>query len=87
MPALPACESGSRSVDLVLFTNQFLNGLQLGLILFLLAAGLSLIFGIMDFINLAHGAFYMAGAYVSATVALGTGSFFLGLLVARPRPR
>jgi len=71
-------------MDAVLFVNQVLNGLQLGLILFLLAAGLSLVFGIMDFINLAHGAFYMVGAYVSATVAIKTGSFFLGLLVGLP---
>jgi branched-chain amino acid transport system permease protein len=67
-------------MDPVLFANQVLNGLQLGLILFLLAAGLSLVFGIMGFINLAHGAFYMVGAYVAATVAVETGSFVLGLL-------
>ena len=71
-------------MNTVLFANQLLNGLQLGLILFLLAAGLSLVFGIMDFINLAHGAFYMTGAYVSATVAIRTGSFMLGLLAALP---
>jgi branched-chain amino acid transport system permease protein len=71
-------------VNFVLLANQIINGLQFGLILFLLAAGLSLIFGIMDFINLAHGAFYMIGAYVSATVALKTGSFFFGLLVGIP---
>ncbi|MFK7945276.1 MAG: branched-chain amino acid ABC transporter permease, partial [Paracoccaceae bacterium] len=44
-------------MDLALFTTQMLNGLQLGVLLFLVAAGLTLIFGIMDFINLAHGAF------------------------------
>ena len=66
-------------LDFVLLVNQTLNGIQLGLILFLLAAGLSLVFGIMDVINLAHGAFYMLGAYVAATVATRTGSFFLGL--------
>lgn len=71
-------------MDLVLFANQLINGIQLGLILFLLAAGLSLVFGIMDFINLAHGVFYMAGAYICATVAVLTGSFMLGILVAIP---
>jgi len=71
-------------MDVVLLANQILNGLQLGLVLFLLAAGLSLVFGIMDFINLAHGAFYMVGAYVSATVAVRTGSFLLGLLAGVP---
>ena len=51
-------------MDLTLFVVQCLNGLQLGVLLFLLAAGLTLIFGIMDFIKLAHGSFYMVGAYV-----------------------
>lgn len=71
-------------MDIILFANQFLNGVQLGLILFLLAAGLSLVFGIMDFINLAHGVFYMVGAYVCATVAIAFDSFLLGMLVAIP---
>nr|WP_221246472.1 branched-chain amino acid ABC transporter permease [Paracoccus denitrificans] len=61
-----------------------MNGIQLGLILFLLAAGLSLVFGIMDFINLAHGVFYMLGAYICATVAIASGSFILGFVVALP---
>lgn len=69
-------------MDIILFANQLLNGLQFGLILFLLAAGLSLVFGIMDFINLAHGVFYMIGAYVCATVSILFGSFLLGILVA-----
>ncbi|WP_184359383.1 branched-chain amino acid ABC transporter permease [Rhizobium sp. BK602] len=69
---------------MILFANQFLNGVQLGLILFLLAAGLSLVFGIMDFINLAHGVFYMVGAYVCATVAIAFDSFLLGMLIAIP---
>jgi branched-chain amino acid transport system permease protein len=69
---------------MILFANQLLNGLQLGLMLFLLAAGLSLVFGIMDFINLAHGVFYMIGAYVCATIAIQFDSFFLGLLIAIP---
>ncbi|WP_062221119.1 branched-chain amino acid ABC transporter permease [Aureimonas sp. D3] len=71
-------------MDTVLFVNQLLNGVQLGLILFLLAAGLSLVFGIMDFINLAHGVFYMVGAYICATVAVALDSFLLGFLVALP---
>ncbi|MBU99834.1 MAG: branched-chain amino acid ABC transporter permease, partial [Rhodospirillaceae bacterium] len=49
-------------MDWVLITTQLLNGLQLGLLLFLLASGLTLVFGIMDFVNLAHGALYMIGA-------------------------
>ena len=48
---------------------QILNGLQFGLILFLIAAGLTLVFGVMDFINLAHGVQYMVGAYLAATFA------------------
>lgn len=71
-------------MDLALFTTQMLNGLQLGVLLFLVAAGLTLIFGIMDFINLAHGAFYMIGAYFCGTVVALTGSFALGLLIALP---
>jgi branched-chain amino acid transport system permease protein len=50
-------------MDWNLLITQLLNGLQLGLLLFLLASGLTLIFGIMDFINLSHGSFYMIGAY------------------------
>lgn len=65
-----------------LLLEHALNGLQFGLMLFLLAAGLTLIFGIMDFINLAHGSLYMAGAYFAATFTALTGSFWLGLLAA-----
>ena len=61
---------------------QFLNGLQLGVLLFLLAAGLTLVFGIMDFVNLAHGSLYMLGAFLAATLAALTGSFVLGVLLA-----
>lgn len=63
---------------------QLLNGLQLGVLLFLVAAGLTLVFGVMDFINLAHGVQYMLGAYLGATFAALTGSFWLGLLLALP---
>ncbi|MEL7543617.1 MAG: branched-chain amino acid ABC transporter permease [Pseudomonadota bacterium] len=67
-----------------LFIIQFLNGLQLGILLFLLASGLTLTFGIMDFVNLAHGAFYMVGAFICATLTLWTGSFVWGVLLAIP---
>jgi branched-chain amino acid transport system permease protein len=73
-----------RFMNWTLLVVQSLNGLQLGVLLFLLAAGLTLIFGIMDFINLAHGSFYMVGAYVCATVTDTTGSFLLGVVVALP---
>jgi len=69
-----------------LLIEQALNGLQLGVMLFLLAAGLTLIFGIMGVINLAQGSLYMVGAYAMAAVAAKTGSFWLaapaGLLAA-----
>ncbi|MEE4376274.1 MAG: branched-chain amino acid ABC transporter permease, partial [Candidatus Competibacteraceae bacterium] len=69
---------------MLLFLEQVLNGLQLGVMLFLLAAGLTLVFGIMNLINLAHGSLYMIGAYVAATVTGLSGSFLLGLLAALP---
>src|SRR5436853_1220141 len=62
--------------------EQCLNGIQLGMLLFLLAAGLTLIFGIMDLVNLAHGSLYMLGAYFAATFAAVTGSLVLGALLA-----
>src|SRR3954462_484543 len=62
--------------------EQCLNGLQVGLLLFLLAAGLTLIFGIMDLVNLAHGSLYMVGAYFAATFVSWTGSFVAGALLA-----
>jgi branched-chain amino acid transport system permease protein len=64
------------------FIEQCLNGVQLGMLLFLLAAGLTLIFGIMDLVNLAHGSLYMLGAYFAATFAALTGSFVLGAVLA-----
>jgi branched-chain amino acid transport system permease protein len=67
-----------------LFLIQLLNGVQLGILLFLVAAGLTLVFGIMDFINLAHGVQYMAGAYFVAAFTSMTGSFFLGLVLTLP---
>jgi branched-chain amino acid transport system permease protein len=68
----------------MLFLEQLLNGIQLGVMLFLMSAGLTLVFGIMQVVNLAHGSFYMIGAYVAATVTIHTGSFLLGLLAALP---
>jgi branched-chain amino acid transport system permease protein len=64
------------------FFEQFLNGIQLGMLLFLLAAGLTLIFGIMDLVNLAHGSLYMLGAYFAATFVEWTDSFLLGAVLA-----
>jgi branched-chain amino acid transport system permease protein len=67
---------------MTLLIVQALNGVQLGLLLFLIAAGLTLVFGVMDFINLAHGVQYMLGAYLAVAAAALTGSFWLGLLIA-----
>ena len=67
---------------MLLVVEQFLNGLQFGLLLFLLAAGLTLVFGIMDFVNLAHGSLYMMGAYFAATFVAWTGNFVFGVLLA-----
>jgi branched-chain amino acid transport system permease protein len=64
------------------FIEQCLNGIQLGMLLFLLAAGLTLIFGIMDLVNLAHGSLYMLGAYFAATFSALTDSFVLGAVLA-----
>lgn len=65
-----------------LLLAQLLNGLQYGVLLFLLAAGLTLVFGIMSFVNLAHGSLYMLGAYAAAVVSVQTDSFALGVLAA-----
>jgi branched-chain amino acid transport system permease protein len=61
---------------------QLLNGLQYGVLLFLLAAGLTLVFGIMSFVNLAHGSLYMVGAYAAALAYGASGSFALAVLAA-----
>src|SRR6186713_3718687 len=66
----------------LLFIEQCLNGLQFGLLLFMLAAGLTLVFGIMDLVNLAHGSLYMIGAYFAATFTAWTGNFLLGVAMA-----
>ena len=69
-------------MTVTLFLEQTLNGVQFGLMLFLLAAGLTLVFGIMDMINLAHGSLYMIGAYLMAALAQATGSFWVALPLA-----
>ncbi|MCX8087052.1 MAG: branched-chain amino acid ABC transporter permease [Rhodocyclaceae bacterium] len=65
-----------------LILEQALNGLQFGLMLFLIAAGLTLVFGIMDMIHLSHGSLYMGGAYLGAAAAQASGSFLVGLSAA-----
>ena len=69
-------------MSFVLIAEQILNGLQLGVMLFLMSAGLTLIFGVMGLINLAHGSLYMVGAFAAAAIAGLTGSFLLALLAA-----
>jgi len=69
-------------MSVTLIAEQLLNGLQFGLMLFLLAAGLTLVFGVMDMMNLAHGSLYMIGAYLMATLAQATGSFWVALPLA-----
>jgi branched-chain amino acid transport system permease protein len=68
----------------LLLLEQALNGLQLGVMLFLMAAGLTLVCGIMNLVNLAHGSLYMTGAFLAATFTAWTGSFWLALLLALP---
>ncbi|WP_298675579.1 branched-chain amino acid ABC transporter permease [uncultured Lentibacter sp.] len=69
-------------MSFILIAEQVLNGLQFGIMLFLMAAGLTLIFGVMGLINLAHGSLYMVGAFAAAAVAGATGSFVLALAAA-----
>jgi branched-chain amino acid transport system permease protein len=71
-------------MSLALFAEQLLNGVQLGVMLFLIASGLTVVFGIMNFINLAHGSLYMAGGFAAAFIQLMTGSFALAVLIAIP---
>jgi branched-chain amino acid transport system permease protein len=68
--------------EVTLLLVQILNGVQLGLLLFLIASGLTLVFGVMDFINLAHGVQYMIGAYLGVACAGLAGNFWIGMLVA-----
>ncbi len=69
-------------MDLSFLSLQFLNGMAFAMTLFLVAVGLTLIFGLMDVLNLAHGAFYLIGAYVGLTILKITGNFWLALLIA-----
>ena len=71
-------------MDVYFFLIQLLNGLQYGLLLFLVASGLTLVFGIMGIINLAHGSFYMVGAYLAWSLAERTGSLGLAILIGIP---
>jgi len=66
----------------ILFFEQLLNGVQLGVTLFLMAAGLTLVLGIMNFVNLAHGSLYMVGAYLMVAASQWTGSWPLGIALA-----
>ena len=68
-------------MNFVLVLEQTLNGLQLGVTLFLMAAGLTLVFGIMNLVNLAHGSFYMVGAYLATYFTQLTGSYLLGVVL------
>ncbi len=72
------------AMDPTLLIMQGLNGLQLGVMLFLMAAGLTLVFGVMNLIHLSHGSLYMIGAYLAATLQQQTGSFLLAVLLALP---
>jgi len=72
----------TTAMSSALLLVQILNGLQLGVLLFLIAAGLTLVFGVMNFINLAHGVQYMLGAYLAVMFYGLTGSFVAGLVLA-----
>src|SRR5215212_11920423 len=79
-PRRPRCLAETEpQMDFLTFAVQLLNGVQYGLVLFLVASGLTLVFGILGVIHLAHGAFYMLGAYVAYWITLKTGSFFAAL--------
>jgi len=69
-------------MSFTLFLILCLNGLQFGLLLFLIAAGLTLVFGVMGFINLAHGVQYMVGAYLIFAFTALTGSFWISVILS-----
>jgi branched-chain amino acid transport system permease protein len=75
------CLPAAYSMDFANFLIQLLNSVQYGLLLFMLAAGLTLIFGIMGVVNLAHGSFYMLGAYLAWSLAAKTGSLALAIVL------
>src|SRR5215471_2792594 len=70
--------------SLTFFLIQVLNGVQYGLLLFLVASGLTLVFGIIGIINLAHGSFYMVGAYLAFSLAQAIGNFWLAIIIGLP---
>jgi branched-chain amino acid transport system permease protein len=72
------------SDGLIFFLIQVLNGIQYGLLLFLVASGLTLVFGIIGIINLAHGSFYMVGAYLAFSLVRATGTLWLAILIGLP---
>ena len=69
-------------MNTILLVEQTLNGLQFGVMLFLMAAGLTLVFGIMNLVNLAHGSMYMVGAYLAVAATQWTGSYIAGIVLA-----
>ena len=71
-------------MSLLLLLEQTLNGIQFGVFLFMISAGLTLVLGIMNVVNLAHGSFYMVGAFYAATLMAWTGSFILTLMLVLP---
>jgi branched-chain amino acid transport system permease protein len=71
-------------MDLASLFIQILNSVQFGLLLFLIASGLTLVFGIMGIINLAHGSFYMIGAYIAFVLTSLTGNLFFAILLGIP---
>src|SRR5678815_299255 len=68
-------------MSFALLFEQLLNGLQFGVTLFLMAAGLTLVLGIMNFVNLAHGSLFMVGAYLALAAAQWTGNYLLGVVL------
>ena len=82
--AVARSDSAAAMDSLIFFLIQMLNGVQYGLLLFLVASGLTLVFGIMGIVNLAHGSFYMVGAYLAYALAQATGSLWLAIALAVP---
>jgi branched-chain amino acid transport system permease protein len=79
--AWPIADVGDE-MTAALFLEQLVNGVQLGTMLFLMSAGLTLTFGVMNFLNLTHGSFYMLGAFFAATMAAWTGNFLFAVILA-----
>ena len=83
-PSPCRCVFRSVVLDFALLIMQIVNGLQLGLLLFLVASGLTLVFGILDFVNLAHASMYTVGALICASLTFVLGSFLWAVLAALP---